>query len=191
MLKIEGFEGKLGNPVVAAPKVEKAAEKTVVQTSARPSTSFKIKEALSALNEQKPAEVKEQEAKYEKIKSHDAIDEQKVRDAIRHYVENCHPDPIVAVALESHQPIVSGDQIRIFVDNQIQMEKLHAIQMHFSHVLMKTLNNGFLSFDFQLFDSNKTTEVKKLYTAEEKFNRFVEINPVVAELKKIFGLELE
>ena len=151
MLKIEGFEGKLGNPVVAAPKVEKAAEKTVVQTSIRPSTSFKIKEALSALNEQKPAEVKEQEAKYEKIKSHDAIDEQKVRDAIRHYVENCHPDPIVAVALESHQPIVSGDQIRIFVDNQIQMEKLHAIQMHFSHVLMKTLNNGFLSFDFQLF----------------------------------------
>lgn len=63
--------------------------------------------------------------------------------------------------------------------------------MHFSHVLMKTLNNGFLSFDFQLFDSNKTTEVKKLYTAEEKFNRFVEINPVVVELKKIFGLELE
>ena len=182
MLKIEGFEGKLGNPAVAAPKVEKSAEKTVVQISARPSTSFKIKE---------PAEVKEQEAKYEKIKSHDAIDEQKVRDAIRHYVENCHPDPIVAVALESHQPIVSGDQIRIFVDNQIQMEKLHAIQMHFSHVLMKTLNNGFLSFDFQLFDSNKTTEVKKLYTAEEKFNRFVEINPVVAELKKIFGLELE
>ncbi len=56
---------------------------------------------------------------------------------------------------------------------------------------MKNLKNGYVTFEFKLFDSNTTQEEKKLFTASEKFEHFMKLNPVVADLKNIFGLELE
>ena len=40
-------------------------------------------------------------------------------------------------------------------------------------------------------DALDSTEEKKLFTAGEKFQHFIELNPVVADLKSIFGLELD
>ena len=59
------------------------------------------------------------------------------------------------------------------------------------NAFMKDLNNGFLSVAFKLFDVQTTNEEKKLFTASEKFDHFLDLNPVVGDLKKIFGLELE
>ena len=54
-------------------------------------------------------------------------------------------------------------------------------------------NVGFKVFKGNLttFIIADTTEEKKLFTAGEKFRHFIELNPVVADLKSIFGLELD
>ena len=91
----------------------------------------------------------------------------------------------------AHRPVIAGEQITLFVDNQIQLDNLNAIRMHFHHALMRMLNNGAVTVEFQIFDSKTTVEEKKLYTREEKYRHFVELNPVVEDLKRIFGLELE
>ena len=56
---------------------------------------------------------------------------------------------------------------------------------------MSLLSNGHIAIEFKLFDNASTKEKKKLFTASEKFEHLVKLNPVIADLKNIFGLELE
>ena len=100
-------------------------------------------------------------------------------------------EPTVAIALKTHKPLVEEEKITILVDNQLQLDKLEAMKMHFQQSLMKSLNNGYVTCEFKLFDSGIAKEEKKLFTASEKFEHFVSINPVVADLKNIFGLEID
>ena len=93
--------------------------------------------------------------------------------------------------MKTHHPVVETEKITIFADNQLQLEKLEGTKMHLHHILMKYLNNGYIDLRFQLFDCNTTQEEKKLFTASEKYEHFVKLNPVVADLKAIFGLELD
>ena len=107
------------------------------------------------------------------------------------YITEHTPEQTVSIALKTHRPVIEGEKIVLLVDNQIQLEKVEAIRMHLQNMLMKNLKNGYVTFEFKLFDSNTTQEEKKLFTASEKFEHFMKLNPVVADLKNIFGLELE
>ena len=98
---------------------------------------------------------------------------------------------MISIALKTHQPIIDGDKIVLQIDNQLQIDKLQEIHHHFYMFMCRTLLNGYLTIDYQLFNPQTTQEEKKLFTAAEKFEHFVELNPVVADLKKIFGLEIE
>mgnify|MGYP000018577436 FL=1 len=119
------------------------------------------------------------------------IDERKVVAALERYIQDHRPEPTVAIALKTHRPEIDGENIVLAVDNQLQQDKLEALKMHLRNVLMKLLNNGFITLSFKLFDDQNSTEEKKLFTAGEKFRHFIELNPVVADLKSIFGLELD
>ena len=119
------------------------------------------------------------------------IDERKVVAALERYIQDHCPEPTVAIALKTHRPEIDGENIVLAVDNQLQQDKLEALKMHLRNVLMKLLNNGFITLSFKLFDDQNSTEEKKLFTAGEKFRHFIELNPVVADLKSIFGLELD
>ena len=121
-----------------------------------------------------------------KVEARDVIDEGKVVAALERYIQDHRPEPTVAIALKTHRPEIDGENIVLAVDNQLQQDKLEALKMHLRNVLMKLLNNG-----FKLFDDQNSTEEKKLFTAGEKFQHFIELNPVVADLKSIFGLELD
>lgn len=170
-----------------------AARKPVDTGRPRPDSSFKIKDTLRQVNQTQP-EVKVRQTVVEKqvqVESREAIDESKVKMALEKYVADHRPESTVAFALKTHRPQVETEHIVIFVDNQLQLEKLETMKMHLLNALTKTLRNGFITLQFELFDTGVTTEEKKLFTSSEKFEHFLKLNPVVADLKKIFGLELE
>lgn len=126
-----------------------------------------------------------------RIEARETIHEAKVVAALEKYVADHRPEPMVSIALKTHRPVIESEKIILLVDNQLQLEKLEALKMHLQNILCKALNNGFLTFEYRLFDSNTTKEEKKLFTSSEKFEHFVKLNPVIADLKSIFGLELD
>ncbi len=125
------------------------------------------------------------------VQAREAINAERVGEATKAYLTAHKADPMMTLALTTHLPLVEGEKITFLVDNQLQLDKLQSLKVQLQTAFMKTLNNGFISLEFQLFDTGITQEEKKLFTASEKFEHFVKLNPVVAELKNIFGLELD
>lgn len=195
MLKIAGFNGKFREPgaepesvVENVPVVKRPAD----VNRPRPDSSFKIKDSFRQESQVQPV-VKVQPVihQQEKTDTRESFDEAKVVAALEKYITEHTPEQTVSIALKTHRPVIEGEKIVLLVDNQIQLEKVEAIRMHLQNMLMKNLKNGYVTFEFKLFDSNTTQEEKKLFTASEKFEHFMKLNPVVADLKNIFGLELE
>ena len=195
MLKIAGFNGKFREPgaesesvVENVPVVKRPAD----VNRPRPDSSFKIKDSFRQESQVQPV-VKVQPVihQQEKPDTRESFDEAKVVAALEKYITEHTPEQTVSIALKTHRPVLEGEKIVLLVDNQIQLEKVEAIRMHLQNMLMKNLKNGYVTFEFKLFDSNTTQEEKKLFTASEKFEHFMKLNPVVADLKNIFGLELE
>lgn len=194
-MKIDGFTGKFGE-IVSKKTVTKTTDtpknQKTLPVRPRPKSSFKIKDTYSQLLHEQPSIVKEQqEEKHEKILAREVVDEAKVMAAFDRYITEYEPDQTIIIALKAHQPLIQGEKITILVDNQLQIDKLESIKMHFHHSLMRILNNGFISLSFGLFDDGLTNETKKYYTSREKFDHFVELNPIVNNLKQLFGLELD
>lgn len=127
----------------------------------------------------------------EKIAARDAFDNGQLMAVIESYAADKSIDPTISIALKAHHPLVDKEHITIFADNQLQIDKLNGVKMHFQNILMRQLNNGFLSVEFRLFEADVAHEEKKLYTASEKFEHFLSLNPVVADLKRVFGLEID
>lgn len=193
-MKIDGFDGKFGATGQQAPRPEPEAVAVPGKpVGLRPGSSFKIKNTLSEVSRTVKSEVKisVHPEPQEEVKAREQVDIQRVENAIKQYIGEHHPESIVEIALETHAPSVDGEQITLWVDNQLQLDKLETIHQHFHHALMKMLNNGFLSLQFRLFEAGATNETRKFFTAGEKFAHFVELNSAVADLKQIFGLELD
>ena len=69
------------------------------------------------------------------------------------------------------------------------MTDIHPYLLSF---LAKRLNNGFITLNVQVYMEPENGEEKNgFFTAKDKFDHFVEINPAVSELKALFGLEIE
>lgn len=196
MLKIEGFAGKF-QP--ADSSTEKAVSETPASSFSgkeaeklRPSASFKLKKAFAetAQNyEVKPA-VSEATTSVV-VEGREAFDVEKLELALDEYIRIHKPETTVSVALKSHKPLLAGEKIVIQVDNKLQWEKLENLRLSLQNMLMKKLNNGSILLSFDYFDDKAGEEVKKPITAQAKLELFMELNPVVRELKKRFGLELE
>ena len=89
-------------------------------------------------------------------------------------------------------PKVQGFVITLEVDNDFLLSKVTDIHSSLLTFLTKRLNNGFITLNVQVYTEPENGEEKRrLFTAKDKFDHFVEINPAVSELKALFGLEIE
>lgn len=160
---------------------------------ARPEGSFRIKDSLKKITQAEPARKAEEAViRQEQVDSREAFGQPEVVRTLEAYVATHKPELFISAALRAHKPDVEGEKIVVLADNQLQIDKLESIKFQIQNFLMRTLKNGFITLSFQIFDDNThTSEVKKLYTASEKFDHFLKLNPVVADLKVIFGLELD
>ena len=196
-MKIDGFGSKfqeLKTGSVPSGKNLSSGENKPSPTNARPD-SFRIQEAIQGMTIQKPSlsnKIDNKDViKQEEVKICEPFDAVKVTLVLNKYIEFHRPEPAVEIALKTHQPLIQEGKIMLLVDNKLLLEKLEAIKIQLHSFLMKNLKHGALILDFQLFDTVENQEEKRLFTSGEKFDHFVELNPIVAELKKMFGLELE
>lgn len=115
-----------------------------------------------------------------------------VTSALETYVATLREDTAVKIALTSHSPKVQGFVITLEVDNDFLLSKVTDIHPYLLSFLAKRLNNGFITLNVQVYmEPENGEEKKRLFTAKDKFDHFVEINPAVSELKALFGLEIE
>ena len=115
-----------------------------------------------------------------------------VTSALETYVATSQEDTAVKIALTSHSPKVQGFVITLEVDNDFLLSKVTDIHPYLLSFLTKRLNNGFITLNVQFYTEPENGEEKRrLFTAKDKFDHFVEINPAVSELKALFGLEIE
>lgn len=158
----------------------------------RPENSFRIKDSLKNIAQVEPSlKAGQIEEKREQITSREPFNQQSVIAALEKYAAKYTPDPTISTALKSHQPHAKDEVVTILADNQLQIDKLESIKIQIQNFLMRELKNGSLSVAFNLFDNKNNKEEKKLFTSGEKFEHFLKLNPAVADLKVIFGLELE
>ena len=115
-----------------------------------------------------------------------------VTSALETYVATSREDTAVKIALTSHSPKVQGFVITLEVDNDFLLSKVTDIHPYLLSFLAKRLNNGFITLNVQVYmEPENGEEKKRLFTAKDKFDHFVEINPAVSELKALFGLEID
>ena len=115
-----------------------------------------------------------------------------VTSALETYVATVREDTAVKIALTSHSPKVQGFVITLEVDNDFLLSKVTDIHPYLLSFLAKRLNNGFITLNVQVYmEPENGEEKRRLFTAKDKFDHFVQINPAVSELKALFGLEIE
>lgn len=125
------------------------------------------------------------------IEAREVFGSDKVVAALDAYIGAHALETTVAIALKTHTPVVQGEDIVLEVDNKLQYEKVEAIKSSIQNALMKHLNNGHLSLALRFFDDTKGKEERRLITSQDKLDYFIKENPIVAEMKKMFGLEFE
>ena len=118
-----------------------------------------------------------------------------VTSALETYVATLREDTAVKIALTSHSPKVQGFVITLEVDNDFLLSKVSKIEEmrpYLLSFLTQKLNNGFITLNVQVYmEPENGEEKRRLFTAKDKFDHFVQINPAVSELKALFGLEIE
>ena len=156
-----------------------------------PVSSFKIRSSFKEINktlnetlDQVSSETKDDEVLFSEI-----FDIKKIKQAINHYIQHTKVDATISTALISHEILLNGTNIKILVDNNLQLSKLEALHSHLRASLAKLLNNNTIELEFGIFKSEESSEEKKLFTSSEKLEHFIKLNPAVAELTKIFELE--
>lgn len=194
LLKIEGFDGKFqvtGEEREKQPETTTSVKKILPEEKTKPSASFKLKEAFAASSQDyngKKDVVAEQRIK---LDARDTFDAGQVEKAYDDYIRVHKPETTVVVALKAHKPVIRGEEICIEIDNQLQQERLEALKINLQNALMRSLNNGFISLSLKFFDDKNNKEEKKLITAQDKLEHFVQQNPVVGKMCEMFGLQIE
>ncbi len=194
LLKIEGFDGKFqvtGEEREKQPETTTPVKKILPEEKTKPSASFKLKEAFAASSQDyngKKDVVAEQRIK---LDVRDTFDAGQVEKAYDDYIRVHKPETTVVVALKAHKPVIRGEEICIEIDNQLQQERLEALKINLQNALMRSLNNGFISLSLKFFDDKNNKEEKKLITAQDKLEHFVQQNPVVGKMCEMFGLQIE
>ena len=145
------------------------------------------RESLQVRQEEGSAKVEDN-----RVKAQSEFTVADVTSALETYVATLREDTAVKIALTSHSPKVQGFVITLEVDNDFLLSKVTDIHPYLLSFLAKRLNNGFITLNVQVYmEPENGEEKKRLFTAKDKFDHFVQINPAVSELKALFGLEIE
>lgn len=158
----------------------------------KPDLSFRIKDSFKQIGQTETVrKVQGESEKSAQVEGHEPFGERQVTAAFEAYIAKNKPESAITVALTAHKPEIQGDSVVVEVDNQLQIDKLEFIKISLQNALMRAVNNGYITLEFKIFDNSDGKEEEKLFTSAQKFDHFMKLNPVIAELKTMFGLELE
>lgn len=175
------------------PDQEHVVQQAAKDKSTAPKTqsSFRLKEALSVLPAIDTNKTEDKDTLELSDSLRQPVDINTVSEVLRFYVQNVNNEPFVVAGIVSHPPLVEHENITIRVDNQLQLDKLESVKSSLLHFLKKELSNTYLSLSFVMSDPDNGMNRKKFVTAQDKLEYFIKQNPVVEEMRKLLGLEIE
>ncbi|MDR0983335.1 MAG: hypothetical protein LBM07_08885 [Culturomica sp.] len=175
---------------VAQPKVQKTV---VSESTHRPTSSFRLKEAFAAtVSEVQQSKHTTEVISAINLEAKDSFDITKLQKALHSYISDNHLDMTTSTAIVAHSPKIFAEDITIEVDNQMQFDRLETIKTDLRNYLVKTLNNGAIVCNIKMFENQAgVKEDKKPFTSQEKWEHLLKQNPLVADMKNMFGLEFE
>ena len=93
-----------------------------------------------------------------------------------------------ASTMEVGAPSLDGEDVIVEIENTVQENELNTEKAGLLGFLRTTLNN----YSIQLkYNKVAVKEQTNYYTNRDRFNRLVELNPTLLELKKRFNLETD
>lgn len=95
----------------------------------------------------------------------------------------------LAALMENNSPILlPNNEVQVLLDNTLQEQELKNEKIDLLNYLRSNLKN----FDIVISSIiSTTTATKKPYTAKDKYNYFVEKNPAIEDLKRVFSLTVD
>ena len=94
----------------------------------------------------------------------------------------------IAIILSSNNPIIKNDnEINIFVNNLSQIELIEDEKYKILNYLKEKLNNNNVKLNIEMIKEEHKEKIP--YTNTDKFNKMIESNPLLNELRINLGLD--
>ena len=171
-------------------KIEQANIKSIsnnegVKLDQLKSKTFSIAEQMGKLNKEEDVEINV--TKNNTNCHFDALDLQKCWKTIVDDYKSKQKNNI-AIILSSNNPIIKNDnEINIFVNNLSQIELIEDEKYKILNYLKEKLSNNNVNLNIEMIKEEHKEKIP--YTNTDKFNKMIESNPLLNELKINLGLD--
>tara|TARA_Y100001933_G_scaffold24841_1_gene20989 strand:+ start:4096 stop:5865 length:1770 start_codon:yes stop_codon:yes gene_type:complete len=171
-------------------KIEKANIKSIsnnegVKLDQLKSKTFSIAEQMGKLNKEEDVEINV--TKNNTNCHFDALDLQKCwKNIVDDYKSKQKNN--IAIILSSNSPIIKNDnEINIFVNNLSQIELIEDEKYKILNYLKEKLSNNNINLNIEMIKEEHKEKIP--YTNTDKFNKMIESNPLLNELRINLGLD--
>lgn len=115
-----------------------------------------------------------------------------VRTAIENFTDTKINDSQLQIVLKSLNPVVEGTKVIFSVDSNFTEQQIIPYKQRLESFIAASVNNRNLTIEINVVVDGAATSSKPVYiTQADKLNNFIELNPVIAEMVELFGLEIE
>jgi len=171
-------------------KIEKTNLKSIsniegVKLDQQKSKTFSIAEQMGKLNKEEDVEINV--TKNNTNCHFDALDLQKCWKTIVDDYKSKQKNNI-AIILSSNNPIIKNDdEVNIFVNNLSQIELIEDEKYTILNYLKEKLNNNNVNLNIEMIKEEHKEKIP--YTNTDKFNKMIESNPLLNDLRINLGLD--
>ena len=115
-----------------------------------------------------------------------------VRTAIENFTDTKINDSQLQIVLKSLNPVVEGAKVIFSVDSNFTEQQIIPYKQRLESFIAASVNNRNLTIEINVVVNGAATSNKPVYiTQADKLNHFIELNPVIAEMVDLLGLEIE
>jgi DNA polymerase-3 subunit gamma/tau len=167
--------------VVNEPASKPVAKKKPVSSATIPGTISISKPAVEEkANQESPEDLSKKPA--------DEFTAERFENVWSSYVGSVERDKNFYATLSKHKPEINSNVILLTVDNKVQADVIRDRKAEILGFIREKLNN------YQIQIETRVTEITskdKPYTSQDKYNKMVEKNPVLKNLKDQLSLEID
>lgn len=170
-------------PTVQQPVVSRVAQsKSVVS----PGGTINLRAALDKINN------RAKEVRNEVQLGTNPFNDEAVKAAIQNFVETKINDSQLFIVLKSLEPKVTGSDVLFYVDSNFTEQQILPYKQRLESAIATFVNNRNVTLQIKVIEGGAAEPAKPVYiTQADKLNHFIELNPVIAEMVELLGLEIE
>ncbi len=153
---------------------------------ASPGGTINLRAALDKINN------RAKEVRNEVQLGTNSFNDEAVKVAIQNFVETKINDSQLFIVLKSLEPKVTGSDILFYVDSNFTEQQILPYKQRLESAIATFVNNRNVTLQIKVVEGGAAEPAKPVYiTQADKLNHFIELNPVIAEMVELLGLEIE